>query len=1086
MPAESTPPLTDDDIVWWLALLRDSELTADEPDAEARLVDTEDVPSPDDFAEWCAAESRASAATRAHQDRDSHEVLAQVRNLPPTQRSQLQHTMRALADEAHTLEQRDEAWMSEAVFDVRAGRGSVWQDRADHVRGLIRYTQPRVNIVGPLTSVEITGGETAVLRSMAEQVRSHLARGGTLKMLPDGRPKTGVFTTKTVKNAEPLFMHVRVNGLPPTTDKQLVAFLAFVDAQSALERLDRAWPADLEIPEEDTLAERLQWHVTELTQLDRVLALGQSLTNAAERLTAAGVTPPTWTDLETVREYATLVDAAAALDQLEEASSPLRRLEDLLAHETQWYEAGACLANLERATQARDHEAYATAYARLTRLHRVRYLVHERDRLGARIGDAAPALRDAVLADPQHGDWDGWLASFEAAWHWAGLASWILGQQTTDVNALQTQIAILEDRLRSRVTELAALRAWDHALAPDRLTGRAKADLVQYAQLVRRLGKGTGKYAAQWRGEIRRAMERCRASVPVWIMPTYRIAEQFQVEENMFDVVLVDEASQAGVDAAFLQYLAPTIVVIGDDKQVSPAAVGVDQQQVRDLAAQYLPGDRYRASWQDPTRSLFDEARMRYGGQITLVEHRRCVPEIIGFSNRIAYEPDGVRLVPVRQYGADRLDPVRPVRVPEGYTRGTTAKINPAEIDAVVDQIEKCLADPRYDGRTMGVISLQGTAQARSIERELLDRIPPEEWNARQLRCGDASAFQGSERDVMFLSMVAAHEPGKRLPALTGEQYVQRYNVAVSRAKDQLWIFHSVEPALLTNSEDMRFQLLEYCYGVTSRLEHEDDRFRDTVPEDVLVERFDSLFEQRVFNRIQDRGYTIIPQYESQGYYIDLVIVGATGSLAVECDGDHWHGADAYERDLGRQRDLERCGWQFFRIRESAFYLDQSAVLAGLWQKLDELEIRPPSGHVGATNDVQSPMTEEKSIATDTAAAEPPPGVEPATGKVSLWPILEHPQAGEDASASEQGSFPPWGRRRFPLYPCIGRARTIPPTEQPAQPLCRVHWRRSPPRSRLSTRTDRRHRQGHSGRGTDPRRATAGRLHQGIRRATRQ
>ena len=129
----------------------------------------------------------------------------------------------------------------------------------------------------------------------------------------------------------------------------------------------------------------------------------------------------------------------------------------------------------------------------------------------------------------------------------------------------------------------------------------------------------------------------------------------------MFDVVIVDEASQAGLDATFLQYLAPRMVVIGDDKQVSPTAVGTDQQKLRDLAHQYIAGDPYIASWQDPQRSLFDEAKMRFGGLITLVEHRRCVPEIIGFSNRIAYEPDGIRLIPVRQYGADRLDPIKPV-----------------------------------------------------------------------------------------------------------------------------------------------------------------------------------------------------------------------------------------------------------------------------------------------------------------------------------------------------------------------------------------------------------------------------------------
>src|SRR6201999_3022587 len=112
-----------------------------------------------------------------------------------------------------------------------------------------------------------------------------------------------------------------------------------------------------------------------------------------------------------------------------------------------------------------------------------------------------------------------------------------------------------------------------------------------------RLGKGTGIYADQRRAEIKAAMDRCRPAVPVWIMPVYRIAEQFRrVQPDMFDVVIVDEASQAGLEATFLQYIAPKIVVIGDDRQVSPSAVGTDQQQLRDLAQQYLWDDPYRAS----------------------------------------------------------------------------------------------------------------------------------------------------------------------------------------------------------------------------------------------------------------------------------------------------------------------------------------------------------------------------------------------------------------------------------------------------------------------------------------------------------
>ena len=130
-------------------------------------------------------------------------------------------------------------------------------------------------------------------------------------------------------------------------------------------------------------------------------------------------------------------------------------------------------------------------------------------------------------------------------------------------------------------------------------------------------------------------------------------------------------------------------------------------------------------------------------------------------------------------------------------------------------------------------------------------------------------------------------------------------------------------------------------YGVVNRTHREDDGTEiGIVSEDELVEPFDSLFEQRVYNRIVDRGYTVHAQYSEQGYNIDMVIIGAKGKLAVECDGDFWHGPAAYEADLARQRELERCGWEFFRIRESMFYADMAGSLRKLWGTLDELDIR--------------------------------------------------------------------------------------------------------------------------------------------------
>ncbi|WP_461120310.1 AAA domain-containing protein [Saccharothrix stipae] len=934
-------PVAASDIVEWHRSVVDDTLIADEPESKLRLLLLADVPTPEVFFALVTAERQAISAEEGHGSLTQHTAFDAVRRLDQSTRTVLRQRLNGFAREAEDLSRRREQWMNDALSDVLAGRANHWRSRGNQIAQLIGRVGPLVDRLGPLTEVGVGPADMGALVALAGALRAHVGDGGRLKTNPDGSPKTGAFAPKAVKQAQPLFQAVRVNGVPPTSADRLDVFLMWADATRTLDALDRAWPDSVHIPAEDTLSERLQWHVTEREQLRRVLALGEALEGEERGLAGLGLPRPNWTDLDAVQTYARLVDVAAASDARTAATVPLLEVVRTIAEVAQWADAAPCVKHLTQAAEERDHESYAVAHHRLVRLTEVVRLARRRDEIAATLTRLLPGVHEAVSADPRDPAWVEKLADWDAAWAWAVARAWVLERGDEDVNALQTEVLHVEEQVRGRVERLAAERAWGHAVSPERLSGKARADLLQYAQLVKLLGKGTGVYANQRRADIKAAMDRCRPAVPVWIMPVYRIAEQFRVQPDMFDVVIVDEASQAGLEATFLQYLAPKIVVIGDDKQVSPTAVGTDQQQLRDLAEQYLWDDPYRASWQDPKRSLFDEAKMRFEGMTTLVEHRRCVPEIIGFSNRIAYEPDGIRLVPVRQYGADRLEPIKPVFLDDGYERGVTDKVNPVEADAIVDQIEKCIADPRYDGLTFGVVSLLGRAQAKRIEKRLLERIPPEEWKARDLRCGDSADFQGSERNVMFLSMVKAPEPGKRIGSLTQDLYVQRFNVAASRAKDQMWVFHSLRLSDLGNPEDMRFQLLDYCYALSGRVDGVDDAKRTTVPEDRKVEPFDSLFEQRVFNRLIDRGYSVVPQFPAEGYRIDLVVVGAKARLAVECDGDAWHGPDAYERDMARQRDLERCGWRFFRIRESEFYADRPTVMSRLWDALQELGIHP-------------------------------------------------------------------------------------------------------------------------------------------------
>jgi superfamily I DNA and/or RNA helicase len=88
----------------------------------------------------------------------------------------------------------------------------------------------------------------------------------------------------------------------------------------------------------------------------------------------------------------------------------------------------------------------------------------------------------------------------------------------------------------------------------------------------------------------------------------------------------------------------------------------------------------------------------------------------------------------------------------------------------------------------------------------LSERIGEEKMQRHSILCGDSATFQGNERDIVFLSMVA--DPLKRT-ALTMQRYEQRFNVAVSRARDQLVLVRSIRREDL-NENDLKARLIAH------------------------------------------------------------------------------------------------------------------------------------------------------------------------------------------------------------------------------------------------------------------------------------
>ena len=233
-------------------------------------------------------------------------------------------------------------------------------------------------------------------------------------------------------------------------------------------------------------------------------------------------------------------------------------------------------------------------------------------------------------------------------------------------------------------------------------------------------------------------------------------------------------------------------------------------------------------------------------------------------------------------------------------------KRNTIEAENIVALILACMKQPEYEGMTFGVISLLGDEQANLINKIINDKLSPQEYEERKILCGNASHFQGDERDVIFISLVDSNEgegPLRISGEGVGKQTKQRYNVAVSRAKNQLWVVHSLDVNNDLKTGDMRKELIEYALNPLDFAQQESE----------IQSKADSPFEVSVANFLVKNGYHIVQQWPVGSYRIDMVAIYGDRKIAIECDGELYHsGYDKVCDDMERQTILERLVGNLF------------------------------------------------------------------------------------------------------------------------------------------------------------------------------
>lgn len=242
------------------------------------------------------------------------------------------------------------------------------------------------------------------------------------------------------------------------------------------------------------------------------------------------------------------------------------------------------------------------------------------------------------------------------AWRWRQIHDELAYRHQLNTEEIATELSEKNRDLERVTSDLIAESAWSSQLSA---AERFRQHLVGWLDFMRRIGKGTGSNAEHYRVQAREQLRNGQHAVPVWIMPMAQVFQSFTAADANFDVVIVDEASQAGLEGLLAAYLGKKIVVVGDHEQVSPDAVGQMAAIAANLQSQFLAGIPNAALY-DGQLSLYDLTRQSTSGMLSLSEHFRCVPSIIGFSNQLSYEG---RIKPLREASSSKLRPIISHRV---------------------------------------------------------------------------------------------------------------------------------------------------------------------------------------------------------------------------------------------------------------------------------------------------------------------------------------------------------------------------------------------------------------------------------------
>lgn len=466
---------------------------------------------------------------------------------------------------------------------------------------------------------------------------------------------------------------------------------------------------------------------------------------------------------------------------------------------------------------------------------------------------------------------------------------------------------------------------------------------------------------------------------PVVLVNPVACSSIMPLKQNIFDVVLFDEASQLRLEDTYPALIRGKIKVISGDKHQMPPSNFFNSDISLDVAEETEEDFNLKETEYDKTNPLYlaeSESLLDFGNNLNPTitnisyldfHYRSRHPYLIEFSNAAFY---GSRLIPMPE-----KDSYKPIRFFQTNGLYESTHTNPTEAQQIIKFIKSDY--PVYDNGkypSLGIATFN--MQQRNLIKDLINEesIKDEEFRNKLSLIGEKEEWfvknleniQGDERDIIIISTTfGINSEGKFRQSFGPINTYKGYkllNVIITRAKRQVYIFTSIPQENFTSNyqdeillngnrgKSILYAYLDYCNAIENNNEERRtsilELLKNGCEEETVnpnTQFVESPFEQEVYDYLIDyiNKDRVVPQYKIGGYRIDFVLLNEFKKpiIAIECDGAAYHSTEhAYSHDLHRQKILENHGLKFFRIWSKSWWPDPNKEIYKLLNYIEAID----------------------------------------------------------------------------------------------------------------------------------------------------